>query len=262
MFQQYHLPSLYNDDGDGFIIIAHRGASAYYPENTMAAFHGALELGAEMIELDVMLSRDGIPVIFHDAQLNRHTNGKGLLSKHTLAELKKLNAGSWFDPRFSDQRIPTLEEVLAFASGKIALNIEIKSEAVSDKIEVEKKCLELVKKYRMINHVLFSSFDYRVVTHFKKIDPKIPAALVYNNREPKKKLPHQITREYQADAFNCNYLQLTKKWIRDLHKHNIPNFIYTVDNEAKMRKLITAGVTGIFTNKPDVLARVVRDYNN
>lgn len=262
MSHQYYLPSLYNDDGDNFIIIAHRGASAYYPENTMAAFKAAVEMGAEMLELDVMMSQDGVPVVFHDTRLSRRSNGKGYLPNHTLAELKKLDAGSWFDPRFSDQKIPTLEEALAFAAGKIAVNIEIKSQAVSGSLigGVEKKSLDLVRKYGMENYVLFSSFNYEAVRSFKKLNPTIPVALLYDFRQSNEKLPHQIIREHKADAFNCSQRQLTKKWIEDLREHKIPSFIYTVDSESKMRKLVAAGVTGIFTNKPDVLARVVKDY--
>lgn len=263
MSQEYRLPSLYNDDGDNFVIIAHRGASAYYPENTMAAFKGAVEMGAEMIELDVMMSKDGVPVAFHDAKLNNHSNGKGLISNHTLSELKKLDAGSWFNPRFSDQKIPTLEEVLAFASGKIALNIEIKTEAVSDQLKggVEEKSLQLVREYGMEDHVLFSSFDYRAISHLKELEPKISAALLYNNNRSNRRLPHELVSQYKADAFNCSYRQLKRKWIADLRDHNIPNFIYTVDKVSKMRKLIAAGVTGIFTNKPDVLVDVIQDYH-
>lgn len=261
MSQEHRLPSLYNDDGDDFMIIAHRGASAYYPENTMAAFKGAVELGAEMIELDVTLSKDGVPVIFHDVKLNRHSDGKGLVSDHTLEDLKSLDAGSWFHPKFSDQKIPTLEEVLDFASGNIALNIEIKPEAVSNNLDgnTVKKCLDLVHKHDMSDYVLFSSFDYRAAKQLKKLDPKMPAALLYHNRSYNK-LPHQLLQDYQADAFNCSYRQLNKKWIADLQEHNIPSFIYTVNKEAKMRALLEAGVTGIFTDKPDVLAQIVKQY--
>lgn len=263
MFPEHNLPSLYNDDGDNFIIIAHRGASAYYPENTMIAFEKAVALGAEMIELDVTLSKDGIPVIFHDKKLNKHTNGKGRLRNYTLKELKKLDAGSWFDPKYSDQQIPTLEEVLEFAKDTIALNIEIKPEAVTDSFNngIEKKALQLVKKYDMENHVLFSSFDYRALQHLKKLDPAIPVALLYHKRQSKRLLPHQLVKKYRVDAFNCHYLQLRRRWIAELTKHNIPTFIYTVDRKARMQTLITAGVTGIFTNKPEVLAEVVKDFH-
>lgn len=255
----YKLPKLYQDNGDGLVVIAHRGASAYYPENTMAAFEGALEMNAEMIELDVMLSKDGVPVAFHDASLEDHTDGSGELKNHTLEELQKLDAGSWFDPKFSDQTIPTLEEVLAFASGKISLNIEIKTEAVSDEVRggVEEKSLELVQKYGMENHVLFSSFDYRAIAHLKELDPDMPAAILYEKSQSGKKLPSELLSKYSADAFNCSYGQLDTKRFKDIRKHDIPVFVYTVDRPSRMRKLVKMNVTGIFTNKPDVLWEVL-----
>ncbi len=255
----YKLPELYQDNGDGFVVIAHRGASAYYPENTMAAFEGALEMNAEMIELDVMLTKDGVPVAFHDASLEDHTDGSGELKNYTLNELQKLDAGSWFHPKFSEQKIPTLEEVLAFTSGKISLNIEIKTEAVSDEVRggVEEKSLELVKKYGMEDHVLFSSFDYRAIAHLKELDPDMPAAILYEKSQSDKKLPSELLSKYSADAFNCSYRQLNTKRFKDIRKHNIPVFVYTVDRPSRMRKLLKMNVTGIFTNKPDVLWEVL-----
>lgn len=255
----YKLPQLYQDNGDGFVVIAHRGASAYYPENTMAAFKGAVEMNSEMIELDVMLSKDGIPVVFHDAILDDHTDGTGKLEDYTLSELRELDAGSWFDPSFAGEKIPTLKEVLAFASGKIALNIEIKTEAVSDNPGggVEEKSLELVRKYGMEDHVLFSSFDYRSIAHIKALDPDMPAAILYEKSQSAKRLPSELLSRYGADAFNCSYRELNTKRYRDIRKNNIPVFIYTVDKPSQMRKLLKMNVTGIFTNKPDVLWKVL-----
>lgn len=263
MDHEYRLPSLYNDDGDDFTIIAHRGASAYYPENTMAAFEAAVEMNAEMIELDVLVSKDGIPVVLHDAQLKARTNGRGMVSDYTVNELKKLDAGSWFGDQFSDQQIPTLNEVLEFAAGKIAVNIEIKTEAVTDQLEggVVERSLKLVQKHGMENYVLFSSFNYQAIEHIKKLDPEMPAALLYNRSQSRRKLPHELVKEYKADAFNCSYRQLTRKRLASLRQYNIPSFIYTVDLKRRMHRLIVAGVNGIFTNKPDLLRSVVEDFH-
>lgn len=260
MSNEYRLPSLYQGNDDGFIVIAHRGASAYYPENTMAAFKAALEMDAEMIELDVMMTGDGVPVAFHDALLDDHTNGSGFIWDYSLEELRKLDAGSWFDERFAGQKIPTLEEVIAFAAGKIALNIEIKTEAVTDRVEggVEQKSLQLVRKYGMEDHVLFSSFDYRAVARLKKLDPEIPVALLYNKRKSDSKLPHQLVQQLNADAFNCSFRQLRRKWVKNLKEYEIPHFIYTVNSKRKMKSLYRSGVTGIFTDKPDLLNEVVK----
>ncbi|HLR31571.1 MAG TPA: glycerophosphodiester phosphodiesterase family protein [Fodinibius sp.] len=263
MSERYRLPELYQENQDTPIVIDHRGASAYYPENTMAAFRAAVELGASMIELDILLSSDGVPVVFHDIMLNTHSSGKGKLSGHTLEQLKALDAGSWFDSDFKGIRIPVLEEVLTFAAGNITLNIEIKTEAVSDCCSggVEEKCLRLVEEYGMSRHVLFSSFDYRAVTHLKKMNPAIPAALLYNRAASGKKKPVDLVRQYRADAFNYSYRQFRKIGNDRLKERGIPHFVYTVDRPEYMRELLDAGVSGIFTNKPDLLKAVSAEWD-
>lgn len=256
------FPLLYNGNDDRCIVIAHRGASAYYPENTMAAFEAAVQMNAEMIEIDVMMSKDRVPVVFHDGSLNKHTDGKGPLKNFTIDQLKEMDAGSWYDEKFTGERIPTLEEVLEFASGRIALNIEIKTESVTDELRdgVEERSLKLVKKCKMENHVLFSSFDYRAVGHLKELDPGIPVALLYNKHLSGSCKPSELIKKYRANAFNCSYFQLTKKRHNDLQANNIPTLIYTVDKKKRMKKLLERGVRGIFTNKPDVLIDVVNDF--
>ncbi len=262
MSQELSLPDLYHSNDDSFLVIAHRGASAQYPENTMPAFKGAVEMEAEMIEVDVMMSSDGVPVLFHDDKLDDHSDGKGLLKDYTFRELRNLDVGSWFSEEYKGEKMPALEEVIEFASGKIALNIEIKTEAVTDELYggVEEKSLELVKQYGMEDHVIFSSFDYRALEHLKKLDPSIPVALLYNRSESEKMSPVELVERYGVDAFNCSYNQFKKKWSRELKDNNIPHFIYTVDQPRKMRKLLEAEVSGIFTNKPDLLKEVAAEF--
>lgn len=252
------LPKLYNDNGDGFVVIAHRGASAYTPENTLVAFRKAVELKAEMIELDVLMSKDGIPVVFHDGTLDKTSNGTGNVSDYTLEELKKLDAGSWFSDEYKETRIPTLEEVLEFAKGKIALNIEIKTEAVTDNLRggVEEKAIELVRKYEMDDYIIFSSFDYRAVKHLKELAPDLSTALLYENKQSGDRGPFHLITTLRADAFNCSYRQLTEDWMNQLKSNEIPVFVYTVNDEEIMTNLIKRGVTGIFSDKPDVLKKV------
>ncbi|HKK44270.1 MAG TPA: glycerophosphodiester phosphodiesterase family protein [Balneolaceae bacterium] len=257
-----NLPALYKANKRRVMVIAHRGASAYRPENTMAAFEHALELDADMIELDVVLSKDGVPVIFHDAKLNNHSNGKGRVGKRTLEELKNLDAGSWFSTQFSGQKIPTLKEVMEFARGKIALNIEIKKQETDyPDGYVERQCLEMVREYDMQRHVLLSSFDYQALGKLKELNPEIPLALLYDRSKSNQMLPHELVRKYHVDAFNCSFRELNKNRLNDLKENDIPSFIYTVDQESKMHRLIKAGVSGIFTNKPDVLNQVLESYH-
>jgi len=250
---------LYSDNEDGFVVIAHRGASAYHPENTMAAFRAAVEMQAEMIELDITLSKDGILVAIHDETLDRTTNGSGYVSDFTVEELKALDAGSWFDEDHRGEPIPTLEEVLQFAQDKIALNIEIKTESVTDELAdgIEEKAWELVKKYGMEDYVLFSSFDYRAIRHLKEINVDISAALLYEKKQSEGRTPSQLMVDYNADAFNCSYRQYSKKWAGEAKNKGFPVFVYTVNSERRIKKMVERGAAGIFSDKPDLLKQIV-----
>ena len=143
-------------------IIGHRGYPYKYPENTLAAFQAAVAAGVAMIELDVMLSRDRKLVVIHDDTLERTTNGHGAVRNYTLEELKKLDAGSWFDARFADQRLPELSEVLDLAGGLTRVNIEIKAKSYEHRHPpdaIEKQVVAMVQQKNLQEAVLISSFE-------------------------------------------------------------------------------------------------------
>lgn len=236
-------------------MIAHRGASHYAPENTMAAFSMAVQMQSDMIELDVLLSGDGVPVVIHDLNLKRTTNGTGMVSEHSLKELKDLDAGLWFSDKFRSEKIPELEEVLSWASGKISLNIEIKTEAVTDTVKngIVEKSVNLVRKYQMEQHVIFSSFDYRALIHLQSVAPDLPKGLLYERKQAKGMEPAELARLYQADAFHSNWRTLNSRRLTGLLEEEIPVFVYTVNRKERMEKLIKNSVTGIFSNRPDLL---------
>ncbi|MBO6794189.1 MAG: hypothetical protein JJ895_09770 [Balneolaceae bacterium] len=258
---QYNLPNLPHSNNDNFVVIAHRGASAYAPENTHSAFKMAIDMKAEMIELDLLLSKDGVPVVIHDEDLKRTTGKNGLVSDYTLAELKKLETGAWFDEKYTGEPFPTLEEVLAYTKGKIAVNIEIKHEAVTDITEggIVDKALKLVYQAGVEDQVIFSSFDYRVMEHLNKLDPDMPKALLYEKRQSGELTPKQLVEKYSVDAFNCSHKVLSDEWIEELNANNIPFFIYTVNDKALMERITKAGARGIFSDYPDVLSNVVEN---
>ncbi len=258
---QPNLPSLPLSNGDDFIVIAHRGASAYAPENTHAAFKLAIELESEMIELDLLLSKDGVPIVIHEEELERTTGVNGLAGDYTLDQLKELETGAWFSDDYIGEPFPTLEEVLAYTKGVIAVNIEIKHESVTDEIEggIVDKTLQLVRKYEVENEVIFSSFDYRVMEHLNILAPEIPKALLYEEQQSGDLSPLQLVEKYKVDAFNCSHRQLTDEWILELNENKIPFFIYTVNDEELMSEIISAGAKGIFSDKPDVLKQVVEN---
>lgn len=266
MFKPYHQFVYKNKRGgtgkQPCTVIAHRGASAYYPENTLASFRGAIAQEADMVELDVQLTADDEVVVFHDAKISRCTNGRGRLKDHKLSQLKELDAGRWFHEKFKGEKIPTLAEVLSLCCGRIAVNIEIKTEAVGQTISggIEEKCLEAVELAGMSEHTVFSSFDPRAVLRIKQIDGRVPVAVLFDKKLDDGRLPSEIVAALNADAFNCSQHELTRKRLADLKAHNIPVNVYSPNDEPSMMRMITRGVNGIFTDRPDILRRLLENF--
>lgn len=262
MYQSYHLFKYDSATADDFTIIAHRGASAYFPENTLPAFQGAIAMQADMVEFDVQLTSDGEVVVFHDEKISRCTNGGGRIADYTLTQLKRLDAGNWFSQEFAGEKIPTLAEVLNLCKEKIAVNIEIKTEAVTDASAggIEEKCLQIVHQTGMQNHLVFSSFDPRALRHLKEIHPSTAIAVLFEKKHQGSKLPSQILGSLGAEAFNCSLRQLNKKRLADLKSNSIPFNVYTINDEKSMKSLLELGANGLFTNAPDILNRVLVDF--
>lgn len=258
-----NMSMLYNDNEDGFTLIAHRGASGHAPENTLVAVRRAMEMRAEMVEVDILLSKDGTPVLLHDSSLDRTTSGTGLVNEYTLSELKQFDAGSWFGETFEGERIPTVEELLELCKGRMAVNLEIKTQAVTDTTEggVVEKVVDLVRKHGMERNVIFSSFDPRAIVQLKAIAPDIAGAILYDQRLYEGRHPVDIVSELGADVFNCHWRQVRPALVDSLHSAGIPINVYTVNADTLMHQMLDYGVDGIFTDFPDVLLQVLRDRN-
>lgn len=242
----------------GFFCIAHRGASYYAPENTLPAFQKAIEMKADMIELDVTLTRDKIPVIFHDKNLHRTTDGKGIIRNFYEHELRDLDAGSWFGTKFVGTKIPNLEEILRWAKGTVALNIEIKKEAVetNQKDGVEERICSLLDTYEMSDQVVLSSFSPVALKRFQRIDPNLSTCTLlspYSFGSPKS---IRIMKAMGANGLNMLPRQMRGMLMKLVKKEEIPVWVYTIDQETEMKRAIKKGATGIFTNRPDVLRSI------
>lgn len=245
-------------------VIAHRGSSKDAPENTLAAFELAIEQGADMIELDVQLTKDGQIVAFHDKTLKRTTNGEGKLSNYTLAELKQLDAGSWFDDyRFMGEPIPTLREVLALCAGKIMLNIEIKKYAIDrQQDQMERQLLALLQEYEMVRHTMISSFNTLTLIRLKEMEPRLSTALLYGNTvrtNLRPKIPiygyqaYQLVLKARADSLNIRKNLVTRGFLKRSRETGVRIHPFTVDTPKLMKKLILRQVNGIITNDPPKL---------
>lgn len=236
--------------------LAHRGFSADYPENTMAAFRAAVDAGCDGLELDVHLSADSEVVVLHDDTLERTTDGFGSVSARTLAELQALDAGSWRSSRFAGERIPHLEEVLALAAETgILLNIEIKNAGGDNALLVE-KVLAMVRERALESQVLLSSFHCGAVVTAAKLNPKIVSALLYSSPFIR---GVSLCRKGGMRAVHPTYhlLFYNPLLLRICRAKGLMVNVWTVNLPEDMRRLIRMGVDGIITNHPDLLAQVL-----
>jgi len=192
-------------------VIAHRGASGYAPENTMAAFELAVEMGAEAIEFDVQMTKDGEIIVFHDYVLGRTASGEGLIMNKTLSELKTLDAGSWFSDKFKDEKILTLKEVLEKIPKEIELHIEIKKNLL-DHRNIEEEIYSIVSKANRVNNSIFSSFDHECIKRLSmKYDVNIGVLVSSNMLNPIKYLKNNQLDNY---SFNQNIAMELMKYFR------------------------------------------------
>ncbi len=235
--------------------IAHRGASSLAPENTIAAFDKAVDIGADGLEFDVQLSKDNVPVIIHDHSLERTTSGKGLVKDHTLAELKKNDAGSWFAAEFKELEIPTLEEIFTrYADNRLLLNIELKNET-EPYPGIEKAVLQCISRHKLEARTLISSFNHDSLVKCRDINPDIRTGLLYveDIKDP----------WYYARSLGCYsahplffYLQ-SPEILAGFKKHNIPLYPWTVNDPEQMQIFALEGIEAIITDYPQELKKVL-----
>ena len=232
-------------------IIAHRGYRARYPENTLVAFQAALDAGVQMIELDVALSRDRKLVVIHDATLERTTNGKGAVRDHTLAQLKRLDAGGWFHPRFAGEHLPELSEVLDLADGEVLINIEIKTHAYEPHHPtdaVERQTLDLVCRRNIAERVLISSFDLNLLKYIATLEHAPALGLV--SRNPADKHTLENCKHLNVISWHPNHQILTPDQVKRMHAHNIRVFPYNADTSDEIARVLEMDVDGVITSGP------------
>ncbi len=231
--------------------IAHRGYRQKYPENTLAAFQAAVAAGAQMIELDVMLSRDRKPVVIHDDTLERTTNGTGAVKDFTLEELKKLDAGSWFDPRFADQRLPELSEVLDLAGGRTRVNIEIKAQAYEHRHPpdaIENQVVAMVRKKNLQDSILISSFEIDFLVQIAAMEDPPAIALISHTQASKRIV--DICAHLKVFSWHPDHKIVTQRQVDMMHAAGLKVFPYNVDTFEDFKKMMDMGVEGVITDDP------------
>ncbi len=241
------------------LIIAHRGSSAVCPENTLAAFHRAIEDGADAIEFDVRLTKDGEVVVIHDSHLRRTTNGTGKVEEHSLADLKRLSAGGWFSRPFEAERIPTLHEVLRFINGRVGLNIEIKSNrkerAHSPIVE---RSLQIIHNHHAEKYVLISSFHHHYIKQVKNLRPEIATGALIYPLQHIGRTAISIVKKLNAEYLFFGGASLRKTTVTKAHADNILVGEYTVNTRRRLRRAYRYNVDAVFTDDPSVIIKLMK----
>jgi glycerophosphoryl diester phosphodiesterase len=247
---------------------AHRGGAGLAPENTVAAFRNALAMDADVLEMDLHVTADGEIVVIHDPTLRRTTNGTGYVRAATLADLQRLDAGSWFHARFAGERIPTLRAVFdlvrAANNTRVRFNIETKYEpsAPPPPQDFEERALRVIRDAGMTGRVIIQSFSYPSLARVKSIERSVvTAALRAATDVPPD--PVTVVKAAAADLYSPSVRLVTRATVEAVHRAGIPIVPWTVDDPTQMERLIELGIgtlrgDGIITNYPDRLIQVLR----
>lgn len=240
-------------------IWAHRGASGYYPENTLPSFQGAVDMKADGIELDIQLSKDGEIVVCHDELLDRTSSGKGLLCEKTLAELKELDF-SYTHPECGHVTIPTMREVFELIRPTdLIINIELKT-GYLDYEGIEEKILDLTREMGMEDRVIYSSFNHYSIVKLQKLNPSTRTAFLYEDG------PIDIPlycAKYHVDAIHPLYFNLRyPDFLKQCRENNLEINVWTVNREDFARNCFKMGVHAIITNYPDKMRTLLQEFEN
>lgn len=236
------------------LVIAHRGNSHAAPENTLVAFSQAVKAGADLVELDYFVTKDGVQVAFHDKDLDRTTNAVKLLGRQgwriadvTLDELRRLDAGSWKGERFRGAKIPTLAESLdVIQQGSLTL--------IEHKAGTADACLKLLREKKLLDRVVVQSFDWKFVAEINSRQPQVVTAALGSKELTAEKLA-------QIEAAGCriigwNEKHISAREIKTVHDRGMKIWVYTVNNPARARRLIAGGIDGIITDNPAQMLRL------
>lgn len=232
-------------------ISAHRGSSLLAPENTLAAFRQAVADGTDYIEFDVQLTRDGVVVVNHDADLMRLAGDPRVITRSTYAELREVDVGSWFGSEFADERLPTLDEVIEVVDGRARLLVEIKSYA-ADGPRLVAEVVETLRAAGMTDSAAIMSLVYDEVREARRLAPEIPAGFAASA---------SIGRLAKVDAefLAISVGQATGPQIAQAHRQGKEVWVWTVDDPAMMSRLIDLGVDNIITNTPPTMHAVLEE---
>lgn len=229
------------------LVVAHRGYSSKAPENTMAAFELALDVGCDGLELDVHLTKDGEVVIIHDDTLQRTTNGEGVVEEFTLAELQKLDAGSWFGPEFKNERIPTLAQLCERIKDlDLLFNVELKVGLGFE--QLNEKVLAILDQYDLQEKTVVSSFNHYALAHLKQLRPELKTGILYSCALVN---PWEYAKSIGATALHPRHLTIFPEIVAGAQQNGMQVNVWTVDEPKDIERMKIAKIDSIITNVPE-----------
>ncbi|KAB2922251.1 MAG: hypothetical protein F9K22_12130 [Bacteroidetes bacterium] len=240
------------------LIIAHRGFSDEAPENSMAAFRLAVEAESDMIEMDIRLSSDDVPMVFHDRRLQRTSSGRGAVNGKHSRQLAMIDNGSWFSPKFSRERIPRLADVLPLVRSGVTLNIEVKPDVESaSSLSAMELVIAEVRKARALSKVIFTSFNHRMIREAKEVERNAVTGVIYNPITHFRRSPSTLVRNARADIFVCSKLQITDDVVNDTHDAGYRLYVYGVKTGRDVQRMLRLNVDGLICNDPRFVRETV-----
>ena len=244
---QIHIPK----------VIAHRGASGTAPENTLAAIYRARDLGASAIEMDVNISSDGVAVMLHDEDVDRCSDGNGPIAQKTFDEIRKLDGGSWFGEAFAGEGIPTLKQAMdAIARCELFFNMEIKPSPGREEETARVAAADVIKDWQTNIPMLASSSSEVCLQTFQDIAPDIPCGLIVY------KVPEnwrEIVQRNNCISIHFHCSNASPELVSEINSAGYSALVYTVDDPIEAKKLFAMGISGIFTNFPEIIIPAIRD---
>ncbi|MBX7173979.1 MAG: hypothetical protein K1X72_23615 [Pyrinomonadaceae bacterium] len=261
-------------NGNSPLIIAHRGASAVAPENTLAAFQKAIQEGADGLEFDVRIAKDGVPIVFHDATLRRTAQKKIGVTHFTAEELSRIDVGSWFnlknpkkaDASFSNEMIPSLEKFLEFLGdyqGLLYLELKCKDSEIATLV---KNVTEIVRKSKLFPKIIIKSFKLEAIAETKKLLPEVRTAALFAPEIMTllKKQTRLIekAKDCLADELSLHFSLATQKIVAEAEKEGMPTIIWTADHPVWVKRASEIGLKAIITNNPARLLAKRHEFFN
>lgn len=238
-------------------VIAHRGASRDCPENTIAAFDEALERGCDAIELDLQLTRDGTPVVYHDRTLHKISGRRFRLATLELSELRRLDAGAWFSPRFAGQRIPTLTEVLERYAHRTRLLLELKLRSDhATRVRLARCVAREIRDAGAVDRVFLLCFDPNLLDEASREVPELRTVANVGRLVPRE--PLGPVRMRRLAAISADLRALKRPCVAEARRTGLPLLVFTCNREADVDRAMEAGAAGLMSDRPSWLRSILK----